>query len=160
MSSAGRVLMIVGATTAVCITAVHACKHSVIDTYHVTNESMLPYLKPGSSVVIAKTSPCFRIPFTAVRFGCAACETGRAYVFANPQNSGQKLIKFAMPVDNNLFTRELKPHASKPGADRSCYFEGSNTDKSIDSRHFGAVSFERIEGKVIYPAIVLKPGKE
>lgn len=150
MTSFARIALTVGATTAICITVVHACKHSVIDTYRVTNESMLPYLKPRASVVIIKTSPCMKIPFTEIRFGCGACEAGRAYVFRNPQNPGQKLVKFAR---NNLFTRDLGPHPSKADPDRSCYFEGSNKEHSVDSRHFGAVSFENVEGKVIYPAI-------
>lgn len=159
MSSFGRIVLTVGVTTAVCIGMVHACKSSLIDTYHVTNESMLPYLAPRSSVVIIKTSPCLKIPFTGIRFGCAACEAGRAYVFTNPQSPAQKLVKFAVPVTNNLFTRDPKPRSSKPDPDRSCYFEGSNKENSVDSRHFGAVRFEEIEGKVIYPVTVLPAGK-
>lgn len=159
MRGFGRVLLTVGATTAVCIAGVHACQNAVIDTYHVTNESMLPYLNPGTSLIIAKTSPCLKIPFTGLRFACTACEVGRAYVFTNPQSAGQKLVKFAMPTTNNLFTRDRELRSSKPGQDRSCYFEGSNRERSIDSRHFGAVPFEQIEGKVIFPATVLKKGE-
>jgi hypothetical protein len=150
MTGMSRIILTVGATTAACIAAVHACKSSFIDTYRVTNESMLPYLTPQANVIIRKTSPCLRIPFTQIRFGCTPCETGRAYVFRNPQNPGQKLVKFAQI---NLFTRDLKPGASNINSARSCYFEGSNKENSVDSRHFGAVPFENIEGKVIYPII-------
>jgi signal peptidase I len=136
-------------------------RFSFMDFARVSNESMLPHLKPGQIIVISKLTPCLRLPFTSVRFFCRPCETGRAYLFAHPSRPWQRLVKFAtdpqdMPRRRDIiwFTQGAEHRAQSSGA-TSCYFEGSNREGSIDSRHFGRVPLEKIDGKIIYPRIAL-----
>ena len=42
---------------------VRALQSSVVDFARVTNESMLPHLKPGQVIVINKLAPCLKLPF-------------------------------------------------------------------------------------------------
>lgn len=115
-------------------------KESVVEISYVANESMLPYLTPRQFVVIGKFAPCLHVPFTSVRLFCSPCRAGHAYVFRNPQNISQRLVKFATSA-----------------AETSCYFEGSNRENSVDSRHFGRVPVEKVEGKILYPNIHFHP---
>jgi len=128
-----KIALIVAGGAAIIVHAIHS---SLIGAFAIRNESMLPYLKPHDGIVILKTSPCIKIPFTEKRWGCTPCETGRAYVFRHPQQKNERLVKFATATKDN-----------------ACVFEGANSEKSIDSRHFGPVPYHLIEGKVIYPRI-------
>ena len=158
---------------------VHAVKFSLVDFARVTNESMLPYLRPQQILVINKTAPCLRNPLSGQALWCRACEAGKAYVFYDPRMPSRKLVKFALnaPAATRPARVENDPNASrlgrfqrdiiwftqgstsalKPsGNDGFCYFEGSNREQSVDSRHFGAVPVGEILGKVIYPRIQYK----
>lgn len=143
---------------------VHSLKTSVVDFARVTNESMLPYLKPQQLLVILKTHPCLRNPLTGQALWCRACETGEAYVFKDPRAPTRKLVKFALPPrapsaphaalnrsDIIWFTQGAAGALNPQSGDGFCYFEGSNREQSVDSRHFGAVPVAEILGKVIYP---------
>ncbi len=140
---------------------VQVFRFSVLDFARVSNESMLPHLKPGQIIVISKLAPCLKLPFTGIRVFCRPCESGRAYLFTHPARPGQRLVKFATePQDSALrrdiiwFTQGAETQAQSLSA-TSCYFEGSNRENSIDSRHFGRVPLDKIDGKIIYPRIAL-----
>jgi hypothetical protein len=145
---------------------IRTVKDSLLDLTRIANESMLPYLTPGQTVLISKTSPCLKLPFLKLSFACTACEPGRAYVFRDPRNAKHRLVKFAVsaPVltgaatgsgtrDIIWFTQSLGAALTPLDRYRACYFEGSNRAHSVDSRQFGPVPLENIEGKIIYPAI-------
>lgn len=145
---------------------VHSLKTGLMDFARVTNESMLPYLKPQQLLVILKTNPCLRNPLSGQALWCRSCETGKAYVFRDPRAPGRKLVKFAMaspPADAPRaadlrrdiiwFTQGAAGALNPRSGDGFCYFEGSNREQSVDSRHFGAVPVGEILGKVIYPQI-------
>lgn len=151
----------------------HGFKTSVLDFARVTNESMLPHLKPHQLLVIAKYSPCIKNPVTGGALFCRACEPGSAYVFADPRAPQRKLVKFALdrarekPGENpplsflqapplllgNWFTQGIRNGLEPAHAGISCYFEGSNRRESVDSRHFGRVPVSKIYGRVIYPRV-------
>lgn len=136
---------------------VQTLKTSVIDFARVTNESMLPYLRPQQLLVIAKTAPCVRNPLAGQAMWCRACETGRAYVFKDPRNASRKLVKFAVAAPAIIWFTQGAAGALNPSGDEGfCYFEGSNCEQSVDSRHFGPVRLGEILGKVIYPDIQYK----
>ncbi len=152
---------------------VYALKASVIDFARVTNESMLPFLTPRQILVIAKTAPCLRNPLTGQALWCRGCEIGRAYVFRDPRAPARKLVKFALaapaphrPVsalhhngaDSTViwFTQGATGALKPTGGVGFCYFEGSNREQSVDSRHFGPVPVGEILGKVVYPDIQFK----
>ncbi|GEM_PF-3297602 len=158
---------------------VYMLKTSVIDFARVTNESMLPYLKPRQILAISKMNPCLRNPLSGQALWCRGCEAGKAYVFRDPRMPTRKLVKFALnapaatrPVselqrDLHLpqananhanssliwFTQGAAGALKPSGGDGFCYFEGSNREQSVDSRHFGAVPVGEILGKVIYPPV-------
>lgn len=142
---------------------------SVFEFMRVENESMLPYFPPRTLVGVLHTNPCLRLPFLKKGFLCSACSPGEAYVFEHPTMPDEKLIKFA--VSSKEFN-EGRAHlasgdiiwfttqgAKKDSVDipvRSsnenvCYFIGSNSEHSIDSRTFGPIPAESIEGRVLYP---------
>lgn len=156
-----RLVFIVTASIAVAWVFVSAIRFSVLDFARVTNESMLPHLKPGQVVAILKLTPCLKLPFSAVRFFCSPCETGHAYIFSSPSRPQQKLVKFAVappsPLKRDIiwFTQHRPIAAETQATGTTCYFEGSNREYSVDSRHFGAVPVEEIDGKVVYPGIFL-----
>lgn len=156
-----RLAVIVAIAAAGAWVFVRALQSSVVDFARVTNESMLPHLKPGQVIVINKLAPCLKLPFTSIRFLCSPCETGSAYLFPNPTRSGQKLVKFAVkpavssPLRRDIiwFTQGAATEAQSTSAVPSCHFEGSNRESSIDSRHFGPVPLGHIDGKVVYPPL-------
>jgi len=130
---------------------------SVLGISRVQNESMLPYLKPGDWVFYTKWNPCVKIPYTKVRFACSPCAVGHGYIFADPKDSRHKLVKFAASAGENKrdiisFTEQRTESPHTPFAN-SCYFLGGNLEHSVDSRSFGRISFDKIEGEVIYPRI-------
>lgn len=157
---------------------VHSLKTSIVDFARVTNESMLPYLRPRQILAISKVNPCLRNPLTGQALWCRACEAGKAYVFYDPRMPSRKLVKFALAqpsrVERDPNAKRLGPFqrdiiwftqgsagALKPsGGDGFCYFEGSNREQSVDSRHFGPVPVGAILGKVIYPDIQFKDEAE
>ena len=159
-----RPALIVGITLAGAWLLVAGVRFSVFDVARVSNESMLPFLKPGQIIVINKLRPCIKFPFTSLRFFCSPCETGRAYLFPHPLKPTQKLVKFAatpgaeatppgLRRDIIWFTDGFQPAAPSRSGPASCYFEGSNREHSVDSRQFGAVPLENIDGKVVYPPV-------
>lgn len=159
-----RPALIVATTVAGGWLLVAALRFSVFDIARVSNESMLPFLKPGQIIFVNKLRPCLKLPFTGIRFFCSPCETGRVYLFPNPLKPAQKLVKFAtapyagttLPEirrDIIWFTDGFEPIAQSGSDKASCYFEGSNREHSIDSRQFGAVPLEKIYGKVVYPPV-------
>lgn len=138
---------------------------SVVGVSRVQNESMLPYLKPGDWVLYIKWQPCVRIPFTQVAFACSPCVVGHAYIFAEPKHRRHKLVKFAAAEIENRqsadykrdiisFTQHKAMSAHAPLVN-SCYFLGGNLENSIDSRSFGRIPLDAIEGEVVYPRIVM-----
>jgi signal peptidase I len=143
---------------------VRAVQFSIVDFARVANESMLPYLKPGQIILINKFKPCLKLPFTELRFFCGPCTVGRAYLFPHPAHPRQKLVKFAAAVPRETKTSRLQRDiiwfthgapltAQSASVAGTCYFEGSNRENSIDSRQFGAIPLEKIEGEIIYPHI-------
>lgn len=148
---------------------VHSLKTSLVDFARVTNESMLPYLRPQQILVIAKTTPCLRNPLSGQALWCTECEAGKAYVFRDPRLPARKLVKFALAAPSGVEGKANAAHGDSPrrdiiwfthgaagtlkpsGGDGFCYFEGSNREQSVDSRHFGPVRVAEILGKVIYP---------
>ena len=135
---------------------------SFFDIARVTNESMLPFLKQGDLLVIDKAAPCLKIPFTQQKFFCRSCEIGHAYVFQNPLDARRYLVKFAVAKAHQTsdiiwFTQQSINKAASFDAKTSCFFEGSNTEHSIDSRHFGPIQLQEIVGKVVYPPIAYNP---
>lgn len=182
MKSSLRLTPVVLASLAGGWLIVHTLKTSVIDFARVTNESMLPHLRPRQILAISKANPCLRNPLTGRALWCSACEAGKAYVFYDPRMPSRKLVKFALnapaatrPVselqrDLHLpqananhanssliwFTQGSAGALKPSGNDGFCYFEGSNREQSVDSRHFGAVPVGEILGKVIYPRIHYK----
>lgn len=156
-----RLVFVVTASITVAWLFVRAIRFSVIDFARVTNESMLPHLKPGQIVAILKLTPCLKLPFSSVRFFCEPCDAGHAYIFSNPSRPQQKLVKFAVAPPSVLkrdiiwFTqqRPIAAETRTPGI--TCYFEGSNREYSVDSRHFGAIPVEQVDGRVVFPGIFL-----
>jgi signal peptidase I len=134
-------------------------KDTFFDVARISNESMLPYLRPGQFVVILKTNPCFRLPFFGAPIACSPCELNRAYVFRHPRHTEQRLVKFAgdhiqLKGDQGLIRRDIIWFTERPAGrqgSEQCYFLGSNQEKSVDSRQFGPVSVGLVEGMIIYP---------
>lgn len=144
-------------------------RDTLIDVARVTNQSMLPYLSPGKRLAISRLSPCIHLPLSSKAFFCKPCEPGKAYVFDDPQQPQRKLVKFA--VSKEEFTTGVArlesgdiisftpraPATAFPAQqtmlEHFCYFIGSNSENSIDSRHFGPVAADRVAGKVIYPTL-------
>lgn len=145
-------------------------RDSLMDVARVTNESMLPYLAPGTRLVISRLSPCAHLPLSGKAIFCRPCEPGQAYVFWDPQQPQRRLVKFAIAKEE--FTKGSARVASgdiisfTPRAPKAafpveqamletplCYFIGSNSDNSVDSRDFGPVAAENVAGKVIYPIL-------
>ncbi len=136
-----------------------------IDFARVTNESMLPHLNPGQRLLISRLSPCLHLPFIQRGFACNPCTPGNAYVFRYPGRSEHRLVKFAVTKEEfhsgsaRIFSGDIisftprTPALTQPvEVGRSvCYFVGSNGERSIDSRDFGPVPAEDVEGRVIYP---------
>jgi len=136
-----------------------------VDFARVTNESMLPYLVPGQRLVISRLSPCLHLPFVQRGVACKPCAPGSAYVFRHPVGNGQRLVKFAVTKEEfySGSARILKgdiisftprtPTPSDPAETGRllCYFVGSNGERSIDSRDFGPVPADEVEGRVVYP---------
>ncbi len=149
------------------------CKDSLFDIARVTNESMLPFLRPGQRVLLSRVVPCLHLPLTGMSFACRPCEPGSAYVFRHPAKKNIRLIKFAAPfdtastelrrdimwfTDGNAATVATGAVVSKPmTAQNACFFLGSNSSVSVDSRQFGPVPLELIEGKVLLPALHALP---
>ncbi|MFZ5631148.1 MAG: S26 family signal peptidase [Spirochaetota bacterium] len=137
----------------------------LIDFARVTNESMLPYLAPGQRLVISRLSPCLHLPFRHRGVACQACDPGSAYVFRPPGRGGPRLVKFAVSKeefdagsarissgDIISFTPRTPAESQLPETGRPvCYFVGSNGERSVDSRHFGPVPADEVEGRVVYP---------
>lgn len=154
-------------------------KDSVIDLARVTNESMLPYLKPGQRVVLSRIAPCLHLPFSSAVFWCRPCEVGSAYVFRHPHKANVRLIKFAAPfqkeadalrrdimwfTDGNRASvatgSTLAQRETVMTEQTACFFVGSNRDISVDSRQFGAVPLELVQGKVVYPELQALPEQD
>jgi hypothetical protein len=133
---------------------------------------MLPYLQPGQRVLLSRLTPCLHLPFTGQSFWCRPCEVGKVYVFRHPHKANMRLIKFAAafrPAGDALrrdimwFTdgnraslatgSSTAPHDAKMTEQNACFFVGSNTDVSVDSRQFGPVPLELVQGKVLYPFV-------
>lgn len=147
-------------------------RDAVFDITRVSNESMLPYLSPGAVLVTSRSAPCLHLPFVRRGFFCEPCEPGEVYVFRHPQRHAQKLVKFAVSPAEFLrgtartksgdiiwFTERIQTHQStaKPTMPVTetpqCFFIGSNSARSVDSRDFGPVSAELVEGRVVYPSL-------
>lgn len=136
-----------------------------IDVARVTNESMLPYLVPGQKLVISRLSPCLHLPFMQRGVACGPCNPGDAYVFRLPGRGEQRLVKFAVSKeefdsgsariasgDIISFTPRTAAVSQLPETGRPvCYFVGSNGERSVDSRDFGPVPADAVEGRVVYP---------
>ncbi|AFM14751.1 S26 family signal peptidase [Turneriella parva] len=150
----------------------HFIKETIVDIARVSNESMLPYLKPGQRVVFSRFAPCLHLPGAKVGFACRPCEAGRAYVFRHPHKKNLRLVKFAVPFAEAMpsLRRDImwftdgKPNRVETDvplpmpmdAHNACFFVGSNTDVSVDSRQFGPVPLELVEGEVLWPALQLQ----
>lgn len=142
---------------------------SVLEFMVVENESMLPYFPPRTLLGVLHTNPCLRLPFVKKGFLCSSCSPGEAYVFDHPTQRDEKLIKFAISKhdfesgkatlasgDIIWFTTQATKKDSLGSPVRSpndnvCYFIGSNSEHSIDSRAFGPIPAESVEGRVLYP---------
>lgn len=160
-----QVYSVVAASLGVAWLISRVARDVLVDVARVTNESMLPYLVPGELLVISRLSPCFHLPFTQRGVACESCVPGRAYVFRHPGGTGQRLVKFAVSKEEFAsgnariasgdiisFTPRM-PALSDPAETGRlvCYFVGSNGDRSVDSRDFGPVAVEEVEGRVLYP---------
>ena len=165
-------IVVIAALLAAWIVA-RVCKDSLFDVARVTNESMLPFLRPGQRVLLSRVAPCLHLPFSGISFACRPCEPGRAYVFRHPAKKNVRLIKFAASfggvtadiqrdimwfTDGNATTVATGAVASKPmTAQNACFFLGSNSGVSVDSRQFGPVPLHLVEGKVLLPALQVLP---
>lgn len=147
-------------------------RDTAFDITRVSNESMLPYLEPGAVLITSRSAPCVHLPFMNKGIFCAPCEPGEAYVFRHPEHPAQKLVKFAVSPaeffsgsahtksgDIIWFTERIRTHQSTatqtmPATDTpQCFFIGSNSARSVDSRDFGPVPAELVEGRVVYPRL-------
>lgn len=165
-----RLIAVLAVTILTAYALVMTVKTSVVDFARVSNESMLPYLTPYQLLIIAKFSPCVRLPLIHRPLWCGSCEKGHAYVLEDPRKPGRQLVKFAVDdgtageqratpqllkqlTGDIIWFTQSKAAAVKPGAAAQCRFEGSNREHSVDSRHFGPVPVERVLGKVVFPRV-------
>ncbi|MCX7634030.1 MAG: S26 family signal peptidase [Turneriella sp.] len=148
----------------------YSCRMLLFDIAQVANASMLPYFSPGSWVLIDRNDPCRRF---ALSLRCRPCTPGEAYVFYHPKSQTHRLVKFAVSPeelsrgeariasgDIISFTpvAEIPAGTGKAHGTAACYFIGSNSEESFDSRHFGAIAAERVIGRVLWPRLAaLKP---
>lgn len=160
-----QLYLVIAGSLAVAWVASRALRDVFIDFARVTNESMLPYLKPGQRLVINRLSPCLRLPFSRSPLACDSCQPGRAYVFRYPGRAAQRLVKFSVTKEEfsagtariasgdiiSFTPREPARGAAGDAGLPVCYFVGSNGERSVDSRDFGPVPAPEVEGRVIYP---------
>ena len=160
-----QVYLVVAASLGLAWLLSRIARDVLIDFARVANESMLPHLSPGQRLVISRLSPCLHLPFMQRGVACSPCAPGNAYVFRYPGRSEQRLVKFAVSKeefdsgsarissgDIISFTPRT-PALSNPAETGrlTCYFVGSNGERSIDSRDFGPVPADEVEGRVVYP---------
>lgn len=157
--------VVVAASLAVAWLISRSVRDVLLDFTRVTNESMLPYLKPGQVLVISRLSPCLHLPLVGQALICEPCKPGEAYVFRHPRQKGQRLVKFAVAKsefdsgsariasgDIISFTPRAAAASQQAETHRPvCYFVGSNAERSVDSRDFGPVPADEVEGRVVYP---------
>lgn len=171
-----RFLFVVLLSLAAAWLLAYVIKETIVDIARVSNESMLPYLRPGQRVVLSRFAPCLHLPGAATGFACRPCVAGRAYVFRHPHKKNLRLVKFAAAFADAVpkLRRDIMWFTDgKPDrvaaevtlpmplhAHNACFFVGSNTAVSVDSRQFGAVPLELIEGEVIWPALQLQPPEQ
>jgi hypothetical protein len=160
-----QVYLVVAASLGVAWLLSRIARDVLVDFARVTNESMLPYLTPGQRLVISRLSPCLHLPFMQRGVACEPCTPGNAYVFRYPGRSEQRLVKFALSKeefhsgsariasgDIISFTPRAAAASEQAETHRPvCYFVGSNGERSVDSRDFGPVPADEVEGRVVYP---------
>ncbi|GAB4439562.1 MAG: hypothetical protein OHK0011_22130 [Turneriella sp.] len=160
-----QVYLVVAASLGVAWLISRIARDVLVDFARVTNESMLPYLLPGQRLVISRLSPCLHLPFMRRGVACGPCNPGDVYVFRLTERSEQRLVKFAVTKeefdsgsariasgDIISFTPRTAALSQPPETGRPvCYFVGSNGERSVDSRDFGPVPADAVEGRVVYP---------
>lgn len=112
---------------------------------HVTSNSMAPYLRSGDYGVAVRTGHVQR---------------GDVIAFRLPFGSDELAIKRAVALGGECVpagSNRSRDGPLAPGGTASCptvppgavYVVGDNVDRSLDSRHFGAVPASEIVGKVV-----------
>lgn len=167
-----RPFLIVAVSLAAAWLLARTLRDAVFDITRVSSESMLPYLEPGAVLVTSRSAPCVHLPFVRKGIFCTPCEPGEAYVFRHPRQHAQKLVKFAVsPAEfldgkartksgdiiwftERIQTRQSTATPTMPVTEMpQCFFIGSNSARSVDSRDFGPVAAELVEGRVVYPRL-------
>lgn len=90
--------------------------------YRVTGNSMMPELPPPQEVLLDPSAYQRQLPLP-----------GEIVVAYHPYQPGLRIIKRILFVEAN----------------GHCYLQGDNPDESQDSRQFGLISLEQIQGKVL-----------
>jgi nickel-type superoxide dismutase maturation protease len=89
--------------------------------FRVTGHSMTPLLQPGEEVLADPAAYCHSLP-----------QPGDLVVAYHPTDQTLRLIKWVVYVEQ-----------------QGCFLQGINSAASTDSREFGLVPFNALQGKVV-----------
>lgn len=134
-------------TICVALLALFHVKYFFLQTFEVTNESMLPAIQNGDVILVEKFTMGFIMNFYEQSASVKRLHLSKAYGFPfNWQRPLKKndIIVFFKPVTREVLVKRI--HEIKNG--KYCVL-GDNLEHSLDSRSFGCISENRIIGRYV-----------
>ncbi len=110
-------------------------KYMIIDISVVYGKSMIPTIKPGNIIIYNRLAYGIRLPII------------NRYITLWKTPKKGDIIILKKPNDDILTVKRCERVYSK---NKEIFVTGDNKNNSIDSRDFGLISINLVEGKVIF----------